>query len=419
MLYLEGNLSTFDANQGTMASIKIILREDKTNEKGESPLYLRITHNRKSSFVSLKIYVLPNQWNKAESKVRKNYPNSVRMNAHLANELAKAHESNLQLQSTRAISYTAHGIVEKMKGPVNCDFFQYAENHLAMLLAQKRIGSYKRTKSVLAKFKQFNKSASLDFNDIDVSMLNRFEYYLLTEFKNATNTVHANFRVIKALINQAIREDLITADKNPFLKFKLKLEKTNKAYLIEEEIKRLEELDLKARPRLQLHRDMFIFSSYAGGIRISDLLMLRKSNFDGNRISFRIQKTKSPHSFKLPDKALEILETYNKPSGDPNDFLFPSLKIANDCNDKTEIFNAISSTTARINMNLKIIAKMAEIDKKVSFHVSRHSFATRALTKGISLDKVSKIMGHQNIKETQGYAKIISEELDKAMNTFN
>ena len=69
--------------------------------------------------------------------------------------------------------------------------------------------------------------------------------------------------------------------------------------------------------------------------------------------------------------------------------------------------------------NLKIISKLAEIDKNISFHLSRHTFATRALTKGISIDKVSKLLGHSSIKETQIYAKIINTELDKAMDVFN
>ena len=79
----------------------------------------------------------------------------------------------------------------------------------------------------------------------------------------------------------------------------------------------------------------------------------------------------------------------------------------------------ISGATAIVNKNLKIISKLAEIDKNISFHLSRHTFATRALTKGISIDKVSKLLGHSSIKETQIYAKIINTELDKAMDVFN
>ena len=87
--------------------------------------------------------------------------------------------------------------------------------------------------------------------------------------------------------------------------------------------------------------------------------------------------------------------------------------------DPQESYSAISSATAYINKNLKLIAAKAEIDKPLSFHISRHTFATRALTKGMSIDKVSKILGHAQIRETQIYAKIVNTELDKAMDIFN
>ena len=75
--------------------------------------------------------------------------------------------------------------------------------------------------------------------------------------------------------------------------------------------------------------------------------------------------------------------------------------------------------TAYINKNLKILAKKTGIERPLLFHISRHTWATRALKKGISIDKVSKLMGHAQLKEMQIYAKIVNEELDKAMDIFN
>ena len=100
-------------------------------------------------------------------------------------------------------------------------------------------------------------------------------------------------------------------------------------------------------------------------------------------------------------------------------FVFPIFSNELNLNDFRAIDTAISNATAYINKNLKTIAEKAGIKKRVSFHVSRHTWATQALRKGISIDKVSKIMGHAAIAETQIYAKIMSEELDKAMEAFN
>ena len=86
---------------------------------------------------------------------------------------------------------------------------------------------------------------------------------------------------------------------------------------------------------------------------------------------------------------------------------------------KTEAHRVIVAKTALINKNLKIIATRMGFAKNLSFHTSRHTWATRALRKGVTIDKVSKLMGHSSLKETQVYAKIVNEELDKAMDVFN
>ena len=90
-----------------------------------------------------------------------------------------------------------------------------------------------------------------------------------------------------------------------------------------------------------------------------------------------------------------------------------------DENDLVALDNEISKGTALINKSLKALEEDSELGKHISFHISRHTWATRALRKGISIDKVSKLMGHAQIKETQIYAKIVNEELDKAMDVFN
>ena len=83
------------------------------------------------------------------------------------------------------------------------------------------------------------------------------------------------------------------------------------------------------------------------------------------------------------------------------------------------LLKSISSNTAYANKNLKVIAEKAGIEKHISFHTSRHTFATRALLKGMRIEYVSKLLGHTAIKTTQVYAKIVNSELDKAMDVFN
>ncbi len=164
---------------------------------------------------------------------------------------------------------------------------------------------------------------------------------------------------------------------------------------------------------------MFVFSAYAGGLRVSDVLLLKWKDFDGHHIHVTIMKTGGQLSIKLPNKSLEIIKKYKLAKADKNAFIFPLLPDELELTNAREVDTEISRATAYTNKNLKIIAKKLEIEKNISFHISRHTFATRALRKGISIDKVSKILGHAALRETQIYAKIVRSELDKAMDIFN
>jgi site-specific recombinase XerD len=262
-------------------------------------------------------------------------------------------------------------------------------------------------------------AGSLTFFDITPKFLTEYEHYLKVKKGNSINTIHANLKFIRNVFNRAYRQDLIEYQINPFLKFQMKTEKTNRDYLSEVELEDFYKVETVPGTKMDLHKDMFIFASYTGGLRVSDILQLQWKNFDGSHINFTIKKTGNQMSIKIPTKGMEILEKYAKFNQDPNAFIFDMLPHGTDLLSATAIDNAISSATSYINKNLKLIAKEAKIDKNISFHVSRHTWATRALKKGMSFDKVSKLMGHANIRETQIYAKIIDAECDKAMDLFN
>ena len=190
-------------------------------------------------------------------------------------------------------------------------------------------------------------------------------------------------------------------------------------FLSDEELQALEELPTVPGEKMDLHKNMFIFASYTGGLRISDILKLQWQNFDGSHIHIAIHKTKTQLSIKLPNKAIQIILSIKRKDNKPTDFIFPMLNNDVDFKNPEQTYTAISSATAYVNKNLKMLAKKAGIEKHLSFHISRHTWATRALKKGISIDKVSKLMGHAQLRETQIYAKIVNTELDKAMDVFN
>ena len=399
-----------------MSSIKIILKKEKINKFGEAPLYIRLIKDRKAKFISLGIKIKPADWNDNQLKVRKSHPNSQRMNNFIAHKVAEAEGIALEME-TNSKYVSPKRIKQNIMGTNPESFLKYFAKHVEDLEKNGKIGNYKRTKTVYNKLFLYVGSNDLIFDELTVTFLKKYEKYLSEKMNNSINTIHANLRVIRKVINDAINEDLFPFEKNPFHKFKLKLEKTTKEFLTEDEILQIEGLKLDKSSMRNHHRNIYIFATYAGGLRISDILQLKWSDYDGVRILMTTKKTKTTVSIKLPNKAKEIIELYKTEDSEQDFYIFPFLKNNVNYSDKS-LFNAISSHTAYTNTDLKKIAKLAGIDKNIHFHTSRHTFATRALKKGMRIEYVSQLLGHSSIKTTQVYAKIVNQDLDDAMDKF-
>lgn len=291
--------------------------------------------------------------------------------------------------------------------------------HLARLEKEVSVNTLRRAQSVYNKLQAYLGKRDLLFDDMTVAFLKQYEAHLRDDLGNAINTIHCDLKIFRKLIYDAIREDLVSPERNPFLKFGLKTEKTTKAYLTEEELDAIWELPLKEGSKQWHHRNLFVFAADAGGPRISDLLQLKWANFSGTHIKFTTQKTNYMVSVKVPTRALAILQLYREEASKSYDFVFAFMRPGKDYSDPWMLQKGLSAANAHINKNLKIISERAGIGKHISFHSSRHTFATRALTKDMHLESVSKLLGHNSIKTTQIYAKIVDEKLDQAMDVFN
>ena len=401
-----------------MTTIKLFLRESKKNSKGESPVSFRIIKNRKSIVISTGIWLLPAQWDKDSLRVDNKVKNSERLNQLIDHRQAELRDNSIQ-QDTFNKNASTKQIKNAVMGYQPVDFFSYANKACEEYMRAGQIGSYDKNKAIIQKLKVFTKYQNIYFQDIDIEFLKRYEIHCQEKLSNKINTIHMNMKFIRKLFNDAYAQDLIQHKDIPFNKYKLKTEKTHREYLTEDELEKFEKAKVTPGTRKELHKDMFVFASYAGGLRVSDVLQLTWDNFDGENIHVAVKKTKAQLSFMLPDRAKEIIEKYRPEKYKPTDFIFPMLDNDLKRDDFILMDTEISRATAYINKNIDLIAKDLELTKHVSFHVSRHTWATRALTKGISIDKVSKILGHADISETQIYAKIINEELNKAMQVFN
>jgi integrase len=402
-----------------MASVKLIFKENKIDNNGEIPLYIRIIKDRKTKFISIGVKLKPELWDDKEQVVKKKHPNSARMNAFIAQKVADAKEVALKLETTKGY-VTSKGIKANILGKPAISFTQYFKDYLAVLKTKGKIGTHDKANATFEKFKKYTNEKEIMFDEIDVNFLRNYEYYLKDTLKNKNNTIHSNLKVFRKLFNDAIREDIIELKLNPFTKFKLSWENTNKEYLTDEELLKVEEFSIKEGTMKYHHRNAYIFASYTAGIRISDLLQLKWKDFDGTHIQFKTQKTDDTIRVKLPTKALNIINYYKSlhEKVELDSYIFPFLDNNKNYSDPEVHFRAISSSTAYMNKDLKEIKLALELNKQLNFHTSRHTWATSALRKGMRIEYVSKLMTHSNIKTTQIYAKIVNSELDKAMDVF-
>lgn len=402
-----------------MASVKVILKNEKKLMNGECPLYLRIIKDRKTRYVSIGYSVKESDWDDKNLKIKKSHPNSQRMNNLIALRLAELQGIALDLE-TNDKSINTDAIKSVVKGNRSSSFIAYFDSYIDDLESKEKYGTHARAKSVLKKLNEYTKNKDLKFDDITFQFIKDYEKYLREELENAPNTINANIKLFRKLINDAIREELMPMEKSPFHKYKLKWTNVEKAHLTDTEIVKIEELDFKPEQKIYHSRNMFVFAIYAAGLRVSDLLQLKWKNFDGVKLNVNTQKTNEAISIHLPKKAIEILKLYSKPKNNSEHYIFPFL--SNNIyfeEDKKLLHKKISVASAMTNEHLKKIAQMAEISKHLHFHVSRHSFATKALRKGVRIEYVSKLLGHTNIKTTQIYAKIVNSDLDNAMQMLN
>ena len=345
-----------------MASIKLILRTHQADQTGHSPLYIRIIKDRKTKFITAGVKLKENEWDEVKQKVKKNHPNSARMNAALSQKIADA------------------------------------EGQVA------DVGS-----------------KDVYFDDITVSVLKDYMAHMGNILKNGATTQRYSIMILAIMFKEAIKEDIIPEYMYPFNKLTLKKDTEKRVFLNKDQIEKLTNLELKEGKKADLWRDLFLFSIYAGGLRFSDVIELQYTNYNSEeqRIKKVIRKTGRLHQFKIGKVAIDILNKYIKEDAQPDDYIFPIITDKKSYNKSEEIRYFISQRENHsANFQLNRMGKMLKLPFPLSFHLSRHSFATNALNNGMRIEHVSKLMDHTDISTTQIYAKIISEELDKAVDNY-
>ena len=382
------------------------LKRNAIRKDGKMPIITRITVDGIIGQFNTKLEIQPSYWSVKTGKVIGHPSDSKQHNAQLEEIKASLHSIYHELQ--RKDNYVT---AEKVKN----EFLGISENHETLLsLFQKHnedvkkligisksAGTYQKyevTRRHLQKFMQIKYQISdISLKEIKHLFVTDFEIYLLTTAVCNTNTTAKFMQFFKRIILIARNNGLIATD--PFANYKIRLINVHRGYLTQEDVEKILKKEFAIK-RLELVRDIFIFSCFTGLSYIDVKNLTNKeirTSFDNNLwIMTKRQKTKVDSNILLLDVPKMIIEKYKGKS--INDQVLPIL------------------SNQKMNAYLKEVGDLCEVDKELTFHLARHTFATTiTLAKGVPIETVSKMLGHTNIKTTQIYARITDSKISNDM----
>lgn len=397
----------------TSSSFSILFWVNLSRTKnGEASLYARITVNGKRAAISLNRKVLITDWDSDRNRAKGTGQKSRILNTYLDETYNQLFQAYQDLKSEHK-QITARSIKARFLGldEINRSVMDIISYHNEDMKGKLKWGTQKNyftTQRYISNFilKAYN-STDMFLKELDYDFIIRFEKYLRAYIpqdhhkKMGNNTVMKHIERLRKLINLSFKLGWMVSD--PFANFHAKFIKTERGFLSLLELQEIEKKNFTI-PRLQLVRDLFVFSCYTS-LSYIDAINLSAENIrigiDGELwIYYNREKTTKPIHIPLLPKALDIIEKYKD----------NSKAIL-----QGRVFPKISNQ--KLNTYLKEIADVCGIEKNLTFHIARHTFATTVtLSNGMPIETVSKLLGHSKIATTQIYAKVIERKVSDDMN---
>ena len=397
-----------------MSTVKIVLRQ-KPNKEGTLPLCLRITKDRKSSFIHLGYSVKETDWEPQAQRVKRSHPNFVRLNNFLIKKLAEANDGALELETNKR-EVSTKAVKQRIKPSAGATFNAQAEAYLNKLKSAGKYNQYTADKPRVKHFKEFL-GEEIAFQDITPGILERFKGYVRHSLQLSERSAVNHLVMVRSVFSHAIKENVVDPKHYPFGKGKVKIKfpESVKVGLTAEDIKNLENVLLDNENEDHC-RKMFLLSFYFAGMRISDVLRLRFSDFQNMRLHYTMGKNNKSGSLKIPEKAETIIRHYEQFKTNKDDLIFPELKRLDNLDDNFTTQRAIAFAVSRIDKCLrKDVAPKAGIDKKLTMHIARHSFGNISGDK-IPVQMLQKLYRHTKLETTIGYqANFIHKDADDAL----
>ncbi len=388
--------------------ILFYIKRSNPKKNGNVVIMCRITIDGERAQFSTKLEIHPDKWDNKTGRAKGNTTATANLNRLLDNIRAKASMHYNRLMDDKGyvlpdkIKNALLGLEEKGK-TIMFYFDKFNTQYRAKvgtMVTRTTYLRYELAKNRLGDFLRSTKGIDdIPFMEINTVFLQDFYLFLRNTHKSGNNNAMKTMQHVRSVFNYIKNSGETFID--PFANFKMSFETIERNYLTRGELNVLYNKKFGSE-RLEKVRDTFLFSCYTG-LSFSDICDLTKDNIregiDGNLwIMSKRHKTGVPYKVRLLDIPIAIMEKYDGKQDDG------------------KILPVISNQ--KMNSYLHEIASICCIDKKITFHVARHSFATLCLTEGMPIESISKLLGHTKIKTTQIYARIIDRKLSNDMNEF-
>lgn len=388
------------------------LKRGTQSKDGKSPIMARLTIGRTMVQFSCKIACSPQLWDSRKSRLVGKSAEAVSVNADLDRLQLTVHQSFEYLQSKQGEMVRAEEVKNTLFG-LNSNsqgLLYHLEGYLARF--RERVGidrSERRYKSLLLFRKHFEafinhryRIGDLPVQKIGRALVEDFEAYLSREKAFKLNTTAGYLTILASLLKDLYKRHII--DTYPFLGYSIRWDVGSPRYITKEELLRIIALDETQLGDYELvSRDMFVFACYTG-LSYTDIYHLTTEHLveEGGMTWIRKPRIKTGNVCHIPllPEAAAIIEQYrgihsrafrHEP---PKNYLLPIPGCDT------------------VNIHLKKIAKLCKINKCITFHMARHTFASQmTLSEGVSIESVSKMLGHSQIKTTQVYAETSPERV--------
>lgn len=412
MIFARGKIRAFITTKSKckmkQSTFKILFyfRSNHVNKDGTSAIIVRVSIDGERQDWSTKLACEPERWDGKAGKATGRSSKSFEINNRLQDiqTILTNHFYDIQRRhgfvTAEMVRNAYMGITQREESLLKL-YEQHLEDTKKLVGLSKADPTYRKYERMYRRVVEFMKKkyniTDIPLREIKYQFIVDLEFFLRTEYGYSQNTTYKCMKFFKQVINKAIRAGLITVD--PFNGYKISVQRVDRGFLSEDDLKKMMEKEFASK-RLEQVRDIFVFACFSG-LAYIDLANLRVDNiqkmFDGRLwIVTHRQKTNTKVTVPLLTPAIKILKKYEGKYLDGQ--LLPIIN------------------NQKLNCYLKEIADICGIEKNLTFHLARHTFATTmTLGKGVPIESVSKMLGHTNIQTTQIYARITNEKISHDM----